>query len=56
MREFFGPGWRMYYVERAGTLIIMLGGGDKLSQSRDIERALRLPRSCRMNKVKTRPL
>jgi len=39
MREFFGPGWRMYYVERAGTLIVMLGGGDKASQVRDIERA-----------------
>lgn len=42
MREFFGPGWRMYYVERAGTLIIMLGGGDKSSQARDIERAQRM--------------
>ena len=39
MREFFGPGWRMYYVERAGTLILMLGGGDKSSQARDIELA-----------------
>lgn len=38
MREFFGPGWRMYYVERAGALIVMLGGGDKASQVRDIER------------------
>ena len=26
MREFFGPGWRMYYVERSGALIIMLPG------------------------------
>lgn len=23
MREFFGPGWRMYYVERDGLLIVM---------------------------------
>ncbi len=29
MREFFGPGWRMYYVQRGETLIVMLGGGDK---------------------------
>ncbi|GAB3503639.1 type II toxin-antitoxin system RelE/ParE family toxin [Curvibacter fontanus] len=42
MREFFGPGWRMYYVERAGTIIVMLGGGDKSSQTRDIERAQRM--------------
>ena len=36
MREFFGPGWRMYYVERDGVLIVMLGGGNKSSQSADI--------------------
>ncbi len=39
MREFFGPGWRMYYVERDGQLILMLGGGDKSSQARDIAQA-----------------
>jgi len=42
MREFFGPGWRMYYVLRGECLIVMLGGGDKSSQQRDISRALRL--------------
>ena len=42
MREFFGPGWRMYYVEHAGAIIFMLGGGDKSSQAKDIERALQL--------------
>ncbi|MDD5336191.1 MAG: type II toxin-antitoxin system RelE/ParE family toxin [Rhodoferax sp.] len=42
MREVFGPGWRMYYVERSGALILMLGGGDKSSQIRDIERARQL--------------
>ena len=42
MREFFGPGWRMYYVERSGALILMLGGSDKSSQARDIERAKKL--------------
>ena len=31
MREFFGPGWRMYYVEQNGVLIVMLGGGTKVS-------------------------
>ncbi|MEO8859501.1 MAG: hypothetical protein ABI343_21150 [Burkholderiaceae bacterium] len=36
MREVFGPGWRMYYTERASSLIIMLGGGDKSSQGKDI--------------------
>jgi putative addiction module killer protein len=40
MREFFGPGWRMYYARRGDVLIVMLGGGDKSTQSSDIEVAL----------------
>ena len=36
MREFFGPGWRMYYIQRGEMLIVMLGGGDKSSQAKDI--------------------
>lgn len=39
MREFFGPGWRMYYVMQGTTIILMLGGGDKSTQERDIEQA-----------------
>lgn len=42
LREFFGPGWRMYYTRDGSTLILMLGGGDKSSQRRDIERARKL--------------
>ena len=42
MREFFGPGWRMYYVERNGTIIVVLGGGDKSSQQADIAAAIAL--------------
>lgn len=45
MREFFGPGWRMYYVERGKMLIVMLGGGLKDTQRRDIERAKELART-----------
>ncbi len=45
MREFFGPGWRMYYTERDGNLIVMLGGGDKSSQQRDIARAVALAKT-----------
>jgi len=40
MREHFGPGWRMYYVQRGEVLIVMLGGGDKLSQAGDIAAAI----------------
>ena len=39
MREFFGPGWRMYYVLRNNVLIVMLGGGDKSTQTADIAAA-----------------
>ena len=45
MREFFGPGWRMYYVERKGVIIVMLGGGDKSSQQADIVAAIALSKS-----------
>lgn len=39
MREFFGPGWRMYYLKQGSAIIVMLGGGDKSTQERDIEQA-----------------
>ena len=39
MREFFGPGWRMYYVQSGEVLIVMLGGGDNSSQVADIANA-----------------
>lgn len=39
MREFFGPGWRMYYCQHGHTLVVMLGGGDKTSQREDIAAA-----------------
>lgn len=45
MREFFGPGWRMYYIERHGTLVVMLGGGDKSTQQDDIARAIALSKT-----------
>ena len=45
MREHFGPGWRMYYIQRGNTLIVMLGGGDKSSQQGDINRAVQLANS-----------
>jgi putative addiction module killer protein len=42
MREHFGPGWRMYYIQRGAVLIIMLGGGAKSTQSADIAKAAKL--------------
>ena len=42
MREHFGPGWRMYYIQRGSMLIVMLRGGDKSSQTADIAKAVKL--------------
>lgn len=42
MREFFGPGWRMYYLQQGAVLVVMLGGGDKSTQPEDIAAAAAL--------------
>ena len=39
MRLFFASGYRVYFTEMDGTIIIILSGGDKKTQSKDIERA-----------------
>ena len=41
MGEHFGPGWRMYYVQRGSVLIVVLGGGDKSTQAADISKAIK---------------
>jgi putative addiction module killer protein len=42
MRIDHGPGYRVYFVARGDTVIILLCGGDKRTQDRDIARALEL--------------
>ena len=37
LRLFFGPGYRVYFGERRGAIIVLLTGGDKSSQNRDIK-------------------
>lgn len=39
LRFTFGPGYRVYYARRGDVVVILLCGGDKDSQARDIERA-----------------
>ncbi|WP_067517570.1 type II toxin-antitoxin system RelE/ParE family toxin [Endozoicomonas ascidiicola] len=39
MRIFVGQGYRIYFTIRNGQLVILLTGGDKSSQARDIEQA-----------------
>ena len=45
MREFFGPGWRMYDVMQGQTIVVMLGGGDKATQQADIAAAVVLSKN-----------
>ena len=44
LRIDYGPGYRVYFKKRGRALIILLAGGDKSSQAKDIKVALRLAR------------
>ena len=44
LRIDYGPGYRVYFVHRGPMLIILLAGGDKRTQERDIKKALELAR------------
>ena len=45
LRIDYGPGYRVYFVQRGEALIVLLAGGDKSNQTQDIATALRLARS-----------
>lgn len=42
LRVHHGPGYRLYYTRRGQTVYLLLVGGDKSSQKRDIKRAIRM--------------
>ena len=42
LRFDFGPGYRVYYTERNGEIVVLLAGGDKSTQKQDIEKAKEL--------------
>ena len=45
LRIDYGPGYRVYYKKQGRTIIILLAGGDKRTQSNDVRTALRLARN-----------
>jgi putative addiction module killer protein len=45
MRIDYGPGYRVYFRKRGRELVILLAGGDKSTQAKDIKVALRLARN-----------
>ena len=42
LRFDFGPGYRVYYTERNGEIVVLLAGGYKSTQQQDIEKAKQL--------------
>jgi len=45
MRIDYGPGYRVYFTARGETVMVLLAGGDKRTQARDIKTALELART-----------
>lgn len=45
LRIDYGPGYRVYFVQRGAALIVLLAGGDKRTQDRDIQTALEMARN-----------
>ncbi|MDD5329055.1 MAG: type II toxin-antitoxin system RelE/ParE family toxin [Sulfuricella sp.] len=45
MRIHFGPGYRLYFTRRGEVIYLLLLGGDKSSQKRDIKRAIEMARA-----------
>jgi putative addiction module killer protein len=45
LRINYGPGYRVYYKQQGQTIVVLLAGGDKRTQAKDIKIALQLART-----------
>jgi putative addiction module killer protein len=45
LRIDYGPGYRVYFMQRGSRLVVLLNGGDKRTQDSDIERAIEIAKS-----------
>ena len=43
----YGPGYRVYFVQKGKTVVILLCGGDKSTQAKDIKAALKLAKDLK---------
>lgn len=46
LRVDYGPGYRVYFVQRGKVLIILLSGGDKATQKKDIKQAIKMAKEA----------
>lgn len=47
LRIFYGPGYRVYFIQQGSVVLILLSGGDKSTQNADITRAKKLARQIK---------
>ena len=48
MRIHFGPGYRVYFAQRGSLIVLLLVGGDKSTQAKDIKAAIKLNREIKV--------